>query len=425
MRKKILIIFVLLFTFMCAGQSFGVVVTKKHRDKVSKMMLDEIVKVNGPAKPISKEEQIAQVFYSLVDHTKRKDVQYRLSVVNSKNINAYALPNGTVVFYSGLIDALPKNDLSPLAFIAAHEISHIEKKHADKKIQNALITGLAITLLVRKSDRWVKLAGGVAYGLLRSGYSRDCETEADMCALDLMMKANYDPNGSFVVFNIFKDKRSKHKGLSIFPTHPKPTDRYNNVVAWINKRDDVALNEPDSNNQIQTAQKDTPNTESTGVAVAPPIMDSQPHTPSSSAIRSGENLSNEKNHSNLKLPDVDYTNFSIKQLKKGYYMKSWENKLVADLRERLGKHLQPNPDAMKRARSITYGKYQSRNEPDQLLLVFMLDSYWTYELFLEYLDTEILPKVKDRAADFNIIGVAVKRNMAKKRHVVILLETGK
>lgn len=220
-------------------------ITPEQRDKVSKDMISEISKRYGTPKDLSDEEKITEVFKALLPHTIRKEIKYKASIVENKDINAYTTPNGNIVFFSGLLKVLPKDNLAPLAFITAHEISHVEKRHAEKRMTTALVTSGAIYLLVRKSKDWVKLLGGVGYGLINSGYSRQTETEADNEALSLMHKAGYDANGALVVLKIFEDIEAKKSGIRIFPTHPRTSDRYKNTIAWM-KANNVAINEPSS-----------------------------------------------------------------------------------------------------------------------------------------------------------------------------------
>ncbi|MHA1372059.1 MAG: M48 family metallopeptidase, partial [Promethearchaeota archaeon] len=391
--------------------------------------LAEITKVHGKPEDISDEEKIAQVFYSLVEKTKRKDVDYVLQVVNSNDVNAYAMPNGKIVIFSGLLRVLPKNDLSAMAFICAHEISHIEKRHADKIIQNKFLWALIIGSLVRKSDRWVQLLGGIAHGLLTSGYSREVETEADKEGLKLMQKANYDPNGALVLFNILKRLHKNNKQIRIFPNHPTLEDRYKNIICWM-KGDHLAIREPNSKDDDKMPQVAINNSNSNHNNVlkmsnVPWEIQSSEKKPNGSRSQAFVRQQTRLSSNLTNLPRVDYSELTLKQIKKGYYLKKWENRLTNDLIGKFdsyGVEFQFDSELKKRARSNTYGKFQSRNEPDRILLVIMLDSYWSYNLFWQHFCEDIFPKISGKISKFNKIGVGVKRNGAKKKHIIILLE---
>lgn len=206
-----------------------------EREQLSELMLGQIVKVHGRPEPAPRNTRAAQVFHTVAAQASRTNVQYRLQVVESDQVNAYALPDGRIVFFTGLLDALPDQDLSPLAFVAAHEIAHVEKRHAERLFQRKLATMVLVRLLTRNSEDWVQLMGGFAYNLFASGYSREMEAEADREAMELMRRSSYDPHGALKTLALFRD--SSGRGLRFFPTHPDPADRYKDAVAWIKGND--------------------------------------------------------------------------------------------------------------------------------------------------------------------------------------------
>jgi len=574
----LLLLLLAFFSGTCFAGLFGV--TKAERDKVSKQMLAKIAKINGPPKAVSDKEKVAQVFYSLVQYTERKDVKYKLRVVDSKNVNAYAMPNGTVVVFTGLIRALPQDDLNPLAFVCAHELSHIEKKHADAIIQNKVIMALIIGTLVRKSDKWVKLLGGISHQLITSGYVRSKEEEADREGIKLMRKANFDPNGALVTFKILEELEKRRKGINIFPNHPKTSDRYKNVICWM-KEDGLTIREPgpevlvhlkgstgttgvqgssalfeaiesgdrDKVNRILqrnpeavnevnrkgdsplhcaarlgyteiakellsyganinarghnqwtplhwTSERGHPDTARllisrganpnsrrddgfTPLHIAAywgrkkmvqyflshgadkNIRTNRGLTPSRIALirkhnevarlirysKTGQKSYNQENYDDKnertsatgekKFPRIksvestpiklivtedDFPDMAPEKIKRGTYLKYWEKKLVWHLRDNLGEQLESDWNLKKRARSVTYGKFKSRYRDDQVLLVFVVDSYCSYILFTDYLDSKIIPKIRNKVRRFSRIGVGVKKNLANKKHIVILIE---
>lgn len=204
--------------------------------QISEQMLSEIVKLHGQPEPVAREERAGQVFYSLAALAGRSDVDYRLEVVDDPTVNAYAMPDGRIVFFTGLVDALPEDDLSPLAFVAAHEIAHVEHRHAERLFQQRTVTGLLLGLLTRSAEDWAQALGGFAYNMLASGYSREMEAEADREAMALMKRGDYDPHGALVTLALFRDSE-KGGGLRMFPTHPDPADRHKDAVAWVKAND--------------------------------------------------------------------------------------------------------------------------------------------------------------------------------------------
>ncbi len=255
-------------------------VSEKQRLELSDQMMADIAKEYGNPEELPGNAPISRIFNNLVQHAHRKGINYRMKVAENKQINAYAMPDGRVVFLSGLIKALPSDDDAPLAWVAAHEISHIELRHAEKNLTSSLTSGIIIYLLVGKSSGLVQALGAISQGLLVSGYSRVNEYEADRHALVLMREAGYDPSGALVTLRLFQDLDKKRRGLRIFPTHPRPAERCKSVMAWMQSNGlavndqsagEVKVAQPKSPDRIaETGGKEGSPTESQAPAAIPP-----------------------------------------------------------------------------------------------------------------------------------------------------------
>ena len=248
MRLREIILTLLVLICCISPRDSWADVTSEQRDALSNEMLGQIVKAHGAVQDVSREDQVYQVFQALVQNAKRKDINYRLSVVQNDNVNAYALPDGRIAIFTGLLNRLPRNDLSPIAFVCAHEIAHIEKKHAEKKLQGQLVTAGIISIISRVAHVKGNIAaavGGVSYQLVASGNSRAAETEADREALSMLGASGYDPNGALYTLKLLGQLEASHKSLRVFPTHPRSADRYRNVVTWLTTQG-IAVREPDS-----------------------------------------------------------------------------------------------------------------------------------------------------------------------------------
>ena len=248
MRSRALLVVLLCVLLFVPAAGAWADVTAEQREALSNDMLAEIVKVNGPVQDVNAEDQVHQIFYSLVQHTKRSEIRYRVAVIQNDSVNAYALPDGRVTIFSGLLNRLPRNDTAPLAFICAHEISHIEKKHAEKRLQGQLVTGGILAILARAArvrGNVASIVGGLAFQLITSGNSRSAETEADREGLALVRTAGFDPNGALYTLKLLGQLETSHKSIRVFPTHPRSADRYRNVVAWLTTQG-IAVREPDS-----------------------------------------------------------------------------------------------------------------------------------------------------------------------------------
>lgn len=180
------------------------------------------------------DQRMQGIFQRVLQQTGRRDVRYQLLLErDDSQVNAYALPDGRVVLLTGLLKALPKGNDNAIAFVIAHEISHVEKRHAQKMAQQGGLTNLAIRVLTNGQSDVVQGIGGVGSNLLVSGYSRGMEAEADNNGLELMRRAGYDPRGALVTLKLFETLEAKKGRARVFPTHPKASDRLKETRAYL------------------------------------------------------------------------------------------------------------------------------------------------------------------------------------------------
>ena len=128
-----------------------------------------------------------------------RDVQWRFYVVDAPMANAFALPNGAVVVYTGLLRLFP-ND-AELGMVIAHECAHVCLRHSAEKASTASVLSalrLAVGVLTGGDFAWA--AGAVAVLGVEMPFSREMEREADAVGLRLLARACYDPRVAPRVF---------------------------------------------------------------------------------------------------------------------------------------------------------------------------------------------------------------------------------
>ena len=135
---------------------------------------------------------VASVTARIVKATNRPDGPYRVTVLDSPVVNAFALPGGYVYVTRGLMALV--NDEAELAGVIGHEIGHVNARHSAQRQTAAMGTSLlgAVLGAVVGSDAVNQIVGLGGQGLLAS-YSRDQEYEADMLGVRYLAKAGYDP----------------------------------------------------------------------------------------------------------------------------------------------------------------------------------------------------------------------------------------
>lgn len=165
----------------------------------------------------------------------RQDVAYVFNVVDTKDVNAFALPGGWLYVNAGLIATADTE--SELAGVMAHEIGHVVGRHGARQISAQY--GLAVLLEIvaggPNSESLVRqIAGqfaGIGAGLTLLKYGRDMEREADALAVDNTYAVGIDPAGVAAFFGkLLKLHDSEPGGMeALFTTHPPTRERIRNV----------------------------------------------------------------------------------------------------------------------------------------------------------------------------------------------------
>ncbi len=166
-----------------------------------------------------------------------RDIPYTFYVVNSEEINAFAVPGGFVYLNRGLIERT--DNLAELAGVVAHEIGHVEARHSAEmmeRMQAAQVgVGLASVLLGGAPSGIAGAAVDVGAQAYFARHSREAENEADAIAVRLLPSAGIDPNGlvTFFLELIEERERSPSTLEQWFSTHPLTEERIANVRALI------------------------------------------------------------------------------------------------------------------------------------------------------------------------------------------------
>ena len=158
------------------------------------------------------------------------NTRWTFTILDSPIVNAFALPGGYVYVTRGLL-ALA-NDEAEIASVIGHEIAHVTARHTAQRHAKSALSGIGLDLLsiVVGQPIITNLASIGVQGVL-SSFSRSEELEADELGVQYILKAKYDPEGSYRFLSRL-DKLTKISSeneqtaiSSIFSTHPKTTDR--------------------------------------------------------------------------------------------------------------------------------------------------------------------------------------------------------
>lgn len=165
--------------------------------------------------------------------------KWEFNLVDSDEINAWCMPGGKVVIYSGILPVTQSE--AGLAVVMGHEIAHAVAEHGNERMSQQLLTqlgGAALFVALRDKPEqtknlWLATYGaGTTIGLLLP-FSRSQESEADRLGLIFMTMAGYDPNESVAFWQRMAAKKGGGAPPEFLSTHPSDQTRINNLKRLI------------------------------------------------------------------------------------------------------------------------------------------------------------------------------------------------
>jgi putative metalloprotease len=170
----------------------------------------------------------------IVQNFQDGDVKFSYAVYLSPEVNAFAMANGTIRLYSGLMDML--ND-GELRFVIGHEMGHVVKNHIRKKVKLAYAASAVRKGVASQQNTAGDVArsvfGGLAESLMNAQFSQLEEKEADDYGLFFLKRENYEPQSAVTAL---KKIAGLSKGQSFLSSHPDPDKRAERLLAQLEGR---------------------------------------------------------------------------------------------------------------------------------------------------------------------------------------------
>lgn len=167
-----------------------------------------------------------------------KDFGWQVSLVQSNQVNAFCLPGGKIVVYTGILPIA--NSEAALATVLGHEMAHATSRHGAQRIfeQNltqAAMMGVAGSLSDMDPEKqrnvMAALGAGAQYGVMMP-FSRNHESEADHIGLIYMARAGYDPHQSIAFWRRMEESRSAQPP-QLLSDHPSHGTRIQQLEGWM------------------------------------------------------------------------------------------------------------------------------------------------------------------------------------------------
>lgn len=206
---------------------------QKTTDKTEQKLGELFLEVFTQTEEENKNTHVVNSIDSIVTHICKSNKidreKIKVHVLNKDEINAFALPNGHLIIYSGLI--YNSDNQEELTGVICHEIAHIELNHVMKKLVKEI--GLSVLISMTTGNGGAEIIKEAAKMLSSSAFDRNLEKEADIKAVDYLTAANVNPE-PFANF-LYKLSDKEHeaaKYLRWFNTHPESKERAEYIIAY-------------------------------------------------------------------------------------------------------------------------------------------------------------------------------------------------
>ena len=232
------------------GQSDFVMMSEEQEIALGRQYNEQVIKNQYhvyESKPL--QDYVDRIGQKLAKYSHRPQLKYHFTVLDTPEINAFALPGGYVFITRGILAYL--NSEAELAAVMGHEIGHVTARHSVRQYSAAQAANIGLTIasiFVPEINTNVgQNLANIMGGALLSGYGREQELEADRLGAQYLARADYDPQAIIRVLRVLKnqeledEKLAKEEGREprrysgLFATHPDNDTRLKEVVGEADK----------------------------------------------------------------------------------------------------------------------------------------------------------------------------------------------
>ncbi|HKX53969.1 MAG TPA: M48 family metallopeptidase [Nitrosospira sp.] len=168
----------------------------------------------------------------------RKDApgwNWEVNVIDSDELNAFCMPGGKIMFYSGLINRLKLTD-EEIAVVMGHEIAHALREHSREQVSQAIAAQTALglgTAVFGLSQTTAQLAGIGYQAFIATHFSRTDEAEADRIGLELSARAGYNPRAGVTLWQKMMNAKTGGQPPEFLSTHPADSTRVQQIESLL------------------------------------------------------------------------------------------------------------------------------------------------------------------------------------------------
>ncbi|MCC7317128.1 MAG: M48 family metallopeptidase [Bacteroidales bacterium] len=168
-----------------------------------------------------------------------KGYNWEFNLVESPEANAWCMPGGKVVFYTGILPIT--KDETGLAVVMGHEVAHAVAEHGNERMSQGMLTqlgGMALTVALQEKPEQTQALWMTAFGVgsqlgVTLPFSRLHESEADKLGLIFMAMAGYNPQEAVSFWQRMAEKKGGQSPPEFLSTHPSDATRIAQIKKWL------------------------------------------------------------------------------------------------------------------------------------------------------------------------------------------------
>ena len=234
-----------------SGSSDMAFMSEESEVKLGKQMHVQITQTMGVYDDYNLQQYVQQIGEKLARVSERANLEWKFTVLDTDDVNAFATPGGFVYISRGILHYLANE--AQLAAVLGHEIGHITARHAVQRQSQSTIAGvLSAAAVIFTGQPALGELTNIAGAAIISGYGRDAELEADSLGARYLAKTGYKPEAMIEVVAVLKDQemferdraraegRDPHIYHGVFASHPDNDLRFREAVASAGKVEGAA-----------------------------------------------------------------------------------------------------------------------------------------------------------------------------------------
>jgi len=193
-------------------------------EKIGKLALESMDLEGTVVKDKVIVDAVKEMVARMEPHAELKGLTFEVRVLDSPEVNAFCLPGGKIVVYTGLLRKAKTAE--QVAGVLSHEMSHAIKRHGLRRVTESLGIVVAVELLIGDMGGLVALGAELGKSAALTSYSREAETEADQVGVRMLHAAAIDPLELAGFFEMLKDEGNQTPAaIAWLSTHPQHAER--------------------------------------------------------------------------------------------------------------------------------------------------------------------------------------------------------